>query len=102
MDLTQKYTIDKDNVTYRVIDGEAVILNLDDGNYYSLNEVGTKIWEAINRQKSLGKILSLLKEKYQLPEKQLKNSLLALVKDLEKEELVNKPKTKNEVLKNMV
>ncbi|MBL7198360.1 MAG: PqqD family protein [Candidatus Omnitrophica bacterium] len=90
MDLTQKFSIDKDNVTYRIIDGEAVILNLDDGNYYSLNEVGTKIWEAINRQKSLGKILSLLEEKYQLPEKRLKSDLMRLVKDLKKEELIGR------------
>lgn len=37
------YRIDKDNVTHRILDGEAVILNLDSGDYYSLNEVGTKI-----------------------------------------------------------
>ncbi|MBL7198365.1 MAG: PqqD family protein [Candidatus Omnitrophica bacterium] len=90
MDLTVKYTIDKDKIGHRIIDGEAVILNLDNGNYYSLNEVGTKIWEAINRQKSLGKILSLLEEKYQLPEKRLKSDLIGLVKDLEREKLIKK------------
>lgn len=36
MNLTPHYRIDKDKVTYRVIGGEAAILNLDNGYYYSL------------------------------------------------------------------
>jgi len=90
MDLTVNYTIDKNNITYRVIDGEAVILNLDKGYYYSLNEVGTRIWEAIDKKKSLNEVLNSLKEKYQLPEKQLEGDLLGLIKDLEKEKLIEK------------
>ena len=88
MDLTQKYTIDKDKVTYRVIDNEAVILNLDNGYYYSLNGVGTEIWRGIDKGKNLNEILDSFKEEYQLPERQVKNDLLELVKDLEKEKLV--------------
>ena len=90
MNPSRRYTIDKDKVTYRIIDGEAVILNLDNGYYYSLNEVGTRIWESIDKQKSLSEILSLLKEECQASEKQLKNDLMELVKDLEKEKLVEK------------
>ena len=90
MDLTVNYTIDKNNITYRVIDGEAVILNLDKGYYYSLNEVGTRIWEAIDKKKSLNEMLDSLKEEYQVPAEQLKSDLLGLIKDLEKEELLRK------------
>ena len=88
MELTQRYIIDKDKASYRIIDGEAVILNLDNGYYYSLNEAGTRIWESINNQKSLSEILNFLKEEYRLPEKQLKVDLIELVKELEKEELI--------------
>ncbi len=90
MDLTQRYKIDKDNVTYRIIDNEAVILNLDNGYYYSLNSVGTQIWQAVDKQKNLSEILGLLKEEYQLAEKQLENDLMELVRDLEKEKLIKK------------
>ncbi len=90
MNLTKKYTIDKDKATFRVVNGEAVILNLDNGYYYSLNKVGTRIWEAIDKQRSLNEILNSLKEKYPLPERQLKNDLLELVKDLEKEKMIEK------------
>jgi len=88
MDLTQRYAINKDKLSYRIIDDEAVVLDLDNGHYFSLNKVGTKIWEAINKQKSLKEILKLLKEEYQLPEKRLKSDLLTLVKDLERAKLI--------------
>ena len=88
MDLTQVYTIDKDKATYRIIDGEAVILNLDNGYYYSLNKVGTKIWKDIDKGKNLNETLDSLKEEYQLSERELKSDLLLLVKDLQKENLV--------------
>ena len=86
------YKINSEDITYRIIDNEAVILNLDNGYYYSLNEVGTRIWEAIDKRKNLGEILDLLKEKYHMSEKQLKDDLLALAKDLEKEEIIEKIK----------
>jgi len=88
MELGRGYEIDKDNVTHRIIDQEAVILNLDNGYYYSLNEVGTIIWESINRKMSLSEILCFLEEKYHLPKENLKKDLLELVKDLEKEKLI--------------
>lgn len=88
MDITQRYKIDKDNITYRIIDNEAVILNLDNGYYYSLNEVGTRIWQMIEKEKKLIEILSSLNEEYQVDEKILKDDLISLVKDLEKEKLI--------------
>ena len=35
MKLEQKYVIDKDKISWRILDGEAVILNVDNGFYYS-------------------------------------------------------------------
>ncbi|MDP2939162.1 MAG: PqqD family protein [Candidatus Omnitrophota bacterium] len=88
MDLSQRYAIDMNKLTFRIIDAEAVILNLDNGYYYSLNETGTKIWNKINDGKNLSEILSSLKAEYRIPENKFKNDLLVLVKDLEKEKLV--------------
>lgn len=82
MDATQKYSIENERVVYRIIEGEAVILNLDDGCYYSLNKVGTRIWEAIDKKKTLGEIVGLLNREYQAPEKQLKKDFLTFVEDL--------------------
>ena len=88
MGFDKRYTIDSRKVAYRVIGGEAVILNLDNGYYYSLNEVGTRVWEAIEDNRSVDAILDLLEKEYGMPKKQLRDDIIVLLQHLEKEELV--------------
>ncbi|MDD5584678.1 MAG: PqqD family protein [Candidatus Omnitrophica bacterium] len=90
MDLSQKYTINTEKLSWRVIDDEVVILNLDSGNYYDLNAVGARIWNAITKKKSLGEIIEALKEEYQVDGKRLENDLKKILLDLEKEQLIKK------------
>lgn len=45
----QRFRINTPTVTHETIDGEAVIINLDSGNYYSLVEVGSFIWGLIDK-----------------------------------------------------
>ena len=88
MNLNQKYKIDENNISYRIIGDEALILNLENGSTYSLNKSGARIWEAIDKERQLEGILETLKEIYDLPEDKLKDDLIKLVKDLEKEKLI--------------
>ncbi len=41
-----------DNQEHSYLDDEIVMMNVDNGNYYNFNEVGTRIWELIE-EKSL-------------------------------------------------
>ena len=45
----QRFRVNTPTVTHETIDGEAVIINLDSGNYYSLVEVGSFIWGLVER-----------------------------------------------------
>lgn len=36
-----------DNVAYEVLDGEAVLLDLDSSRYYSLNRSGARAWQVL-------------------------------------------------------
>jgi hypothetical protein len=42
------FTINK-NIAHEIIDGEAIIVNLENGNYYSLNKTGAEIWNFIEK-----------------------------------------------------
>ena len=86
--MVKEYKINSEDVTFRIIDDEVVILHLKNGHYYSLNKVGSKIWKAIDKKKNFSEILDYLKEEFQLPERRLKNDLLGLVKDLKQEKLI--------------
>lgn len=39
-----RYSIDRDNSAWRVVDGEAVLINAETTFYYGLNPGATKIW----------------------------------------------------------
>lgn len=90
MSLAQRYTINKDTVVYRIIAGEAVMLNLENGYYYSLDEIGTKIWKALDNGESIDEILGELIDEYQVSDKQLKSDVIKLIARLEKAHLINK------------
>lgn len=50
--LDQSVSVPAD-VLVRVVDGEAVLLNLDDESYYGLDDVSTDFWTAITETKTL-------------------------------------------------
>ena len=45
MDKSLHFRINNPKVIHETIDGETVIVNLDSGNYYSLDATGADIWE---------------------------------------------------------
>jgi hypothetical protein len=58
------YIINSDNVISEIIDGEAMIINLDNGFYFSMEQVGTHIWEAIEQGASFDQIAAGVKRRY--------------------------------------
>lgn len=72
--------------------GESVILNHQKGMYYSLNEVGTLVWEFIEKQKqvSFGELVQVVIESYDIDEETCKNDLEILLTDLLNEKLLEK------------
>jgi coenzyme PQQ synthesis protein D (PqqD) len=68
-----------DEVVFRVLDGEAVILNLKKGIYFGLNEVGTRVWQLIQEEKPLREIFETLKGEYEVAPEQLECDLLGIV-----------------------
>lgn len=47
-----KIHIDKDSITWRKLKDELVLMHLDTGAYYSLNETGVLIWQGIVDERS--------------------------------------------------
>jgi Coenzyme PQQ synthesis protein D (PqqD) len=67
---------------------EAVILNLDSGIYYGLNEVGARIWELVQQPRSFGELHSILLEEYDVPTEACKQDLTKILLDLKNASLV--------------
>lgn len=53
-------------VLCRIIEDEAVLLDLDSGQYYGLNSVGTRIWQLVGAGHPLPAICDLLVQEFQV------------------------------------
>ena len=70
------------DVVFRELDGEAVILNLDSGTYFGLDEIGTRIWTLIREHGALQPVFDTLQREFDVDPATLEEDLLALVSDL--------------------
>lgn len=68
--------------------GEAVILNLKSGTYYGLNPVGASIWNLIQQPKIISEIQDALLAEYEVEPEQCNHDILAMLQELEAEELI--------------
>lgn len=77
-----------DDVVFREVYGEAVILNLVTGIYFGLDSVGTRIWQLIEEHHQLSMVLTQLGLEYEASEENLERDLLRLVTELKEKGLV--------------
>ena|SRR5438874_13548728 len=68
--------------------GEIVILDLKSGKYYGLNTVGASIWNLLQKPTSIGDIRATLLEEYEVETDRFESDLLALLRQLADEGLV--------------
>ncbi len=84
----QRFRVNTPTVTHETIDGEAVIINLDSGNYYSLIESGSFIWGLIEKGASSGEVHNLLLQTYQGDATDIDRGVQALMAQLLQENLI--------------
>jgi len=68
--------------------GEAVVLNMKNGVYYGLDEVGARIWSLIQSPRRVEEVCAALLEEYDVVPEQLQRDLLELLEQLAGEGLV--------------
>jgi hypothetical protein len=78
-----------DHVMQRAAGGETVILNLDNEQYYGLDEVGARAFALAQGGTSFGGIVRALLEEYEVDEATLHADLEALFADLLSEGLLS-------------
>ena len=76
------------NVQGTTLDGETVLLDLSSGRYYTLNRVGTAIWERCTGHQSLQDIQATLCGRFEASSERIADDLLALVTHLGHEGLL--------------
>ena len=62
--------------------GEVVMLNLKNGTYYGLDEVGARIWGLIQQPRAVGAVRDAILEEYDVEPERCERDLLALLGEL--------------------
>jgi hypothetical protein len=77
-----------DDIVGKVMDGEAVIINLSNGIYYSIDQVGAAMWELIEQRYSLDEIAAAIVARYDVPRALAQDDAVRLGGELLQHELV--------------
>ena len=84
----QRFRVNTPMVTHETIDGEAVIINLDSGNYYSLVEVGSLIWDMVGKGASASEVQNLVLQTYRGDAPDIDRGVQELLAQLQQENLI--------------
>jgi|ERR1700754_3568178 len=84
----QRFRVNTPTVTHEIIDGEAVIINLDSGNYYSLVEEGSLIWSLVEKGASASELQNAILQSYQGDAQEIDRGVQELLAQLQQENLI--------------
>jgi|SRR5437868_4425938 Coenzyme PQQ synthesis protein D (PqqD) len=70
------------------MDGETVLLDLSSGRYYTLNHLGSIIWEQCKKRQAISAIHAALCERFEVNAAQALDDLVALINTLIQEGLL--------------
>jgi hypothetical protein len=69
-------------VLSRVVGNETVLLDLESGVYFGLDNTGKRIWESIGEGLTLGETVAVITSEYEVDEAQAQEDVNDFVRDL--------------------
>lgn len=78
----------RDRVLVQSAAGKQILLNLDDGQYYALDEVSGRIWDLCDGSLTVGTIVEAICQDYDAPPEVIEADVLAFVGEMAAENLL--------------
>lgn len=88
MNAQQRFRPRDEEVAAKVMDGEAILINLSNGIYYSMDKIGGLIWELIEAKRNVGEITAQVAARYDVPLEQARADIERLFQELISENLI--------------
>ena len=88
MESSSRFRINSPRVIHEILDGEAVIVNLESGIYYSADNVGAKIWELIGEGRTLQNVVESLLRSHEGQPADIAKSVESFLAQMLAEELI--------------
>jgi hypothetical protein len=83
-----RYCVNSPQVINEVIDGEAIIINLVTGSYYSLDRVGSQVWSLVEASLAVDRIMAELDRRYDGEPDEIREAVNELLEQLSDEQLI--------------
>lgn len=87
MDL-QSYPRRIEQVISQKSSSDFLLFNMQDGNYYALNEIGHRIWELCDGDHSVAQLADTLASEFDAPVEIITNDVMELLEELRTGELI--------------
>jgi len=78
----------REDISTTIIDGELGMMSEEKGKYYTLDFIGTRVWELIEKPITVDDLIILLMKEYEVDRATCEVDLLELLDKLLKEELI--------------
>jgi hypothetical protein len=88
--------VNSSKVVSEVIDGEAVLVNVENGSYYSIDKVGAHIWSLIEHGTTVNQIIDVITGRYEGSLGEIASGVNQLVAQLGQEGLIISDETQEE------
>ncbi len=80
----------RDGIVTQQASKTMVLLDVEGGEYYSLNPVGARAWELCDGSRSVEEVIAIVCQEYDAPEEDVRKDVIELLEDLTTENLLVK------------
>ncbi len=82
------FRVNHPHIIHEIIEGEAILINLETGSYYSTDQVGAVVWDWLEKGASVAHILKHITNTYAGDTREMETSLRALLRQFQDERLI--------------
>lgn len=71
------------------VDGEVVLMDIDNGKFFSLEQTGRRIWHLLDEHDSVNKLTHILTSEYDVDAEQCREQVAQLLGDFQQRNMVS-------------
>jgi len=88
-DITTETTISQiEEIVASDIDGETVMMSIENGEYYGLDDIGSRIWELIEKPVRVSDLIDTLLERFDVDRETCEKDVLKFLNELNEDKIV--------------
>jgi hypothetical protein len=76
------------DLVFSKVDDEVVMMSIKNGEYYGLDNIGSRVWEIIEKPVTFKELIDLLRYEFEIDDKKCRSDVIEFIEALINKELV--------------